>query len=376
MEHLLHTLIAIWVLIYVSEKAEKSNHILLIASGLLLGSIRFEGLLEIGVLSLWLWKGRAWSRGLVLGIAGILPTLILGVYSLEKGWFFLPNSLILKAYGMNVQDTEHVGGYVWSLMMKAANHPHAIAAAFALYLLPEWGVFKNKREKELIYIVLIISVLHFLLARYNHVYRYEAYLMGLSWIVCWKQLASLTETATASALFRFFSKKSALALLILILLFAPFYRSFDSYATGTRAMCNIFDQQVQMARFIQSFYPTETVGVLDIGALAYYSDCKVLDFWGLASMDFATLKLNGMYTPVEIDRVCKEQKAWLAVIYGNKVRHPDWKIARSWALYQNVVCASDTISFVCLNPQKKARLIQNLHDFEKTMPASVRIIKE
>ncbi len=376
MEHILHTLIALIVLDYVYERGRNSEPFWLIVAGLLLGSIRFEGLFEIGVLVLWLWKDKAWSRGCILGFAGLLPTLILGIYAVSKGWFFLPNSLVLKAYGMNVQETGNVLGYFWSLLMKAANHPHAVAAAFALYLLPEWGMYKNKRDKELIYIVLCISVLHFFLARYNHVYRYEAYLMGISWLICWKQISAMPQAKSSGALLRFFRKKISLAFLILILLFSPLNRSAESYAIGTRAMCNIFDQQVQLARFVQQYYPKETVGVLDIGALAYYSDCKILDIWGLASMEFARLKLSGNLDPHLVNKIFENRKAWLAIIYGNNLNHPSWKKVRSWVIYRNAVCSRDTISFICLKPEKEALLIRNLGVFEKTMPRTVRIIPE
>lgn len=376
MEHILHILIALVVLDRVAGHGKNCNPLWLFFWGLLLGSIRFEGLFEIALLVLWLWKDRAWIAGFVLGAGGILPTLILGFYSLEQGWFFFPNSLILKAYGMNVQETGNALGYLWSLMMKAANHPHAMAAGFVLYLLADWKIYRNEREKELIFVVLGISILHFLFARYNHVYRYEAYLMGIAWVVAWNQLSTLSQTVSSSSLFRFFREKASFSLLILVLIFSPLYRSAESYAVGTRAMCNIYDQQVQMARFVQQYYPKETVGVLDIGALAYYSDCRILDIWGLASMEFARLKLSGNLAPDAVNRIFEKHRSWLAVIYGNNLNHPNWRKMRSWVIYRNAVCSRDTISFICLKAEKEKSLLQNIKAFEKKLPASVQVVPE
>jgi hypothetical protein len=376
MEHLVHTLFALWVLFYVFENGTNSNPLKLFFGGLLLGAVRFEAMFEIGLLVLWLWKEKAWFLGFLLGIGGILSWLVLGIYSLEQGWFFLPNSLVLKAYGMNIQETGSFFGYLKSIVFKAANHPHAIASSFSLYLLWEWKIYKNQRDKELIFVALGMSAMHFIFARYNHVYRYEAYLMGISWVVCWKLVSSLSEMKTSKAFLQFFRKKSFLPVLILVMIISPIYRSIDSYAVGTRAMCNIYDQQVQMARFVEKYYPGETIGVLDIGALAFYSDCKIMDIWGLGTMEFAKLKLSGHYLPLKIDSVCKKKGMWLAIVYGIVLDHPDWKKVRSWVISNNAVCSRERITFVCLDPKKEQDLLANLEAFEKNLPVSVKVSPE
>jgi hypothetical protein len=370
MEHLMHTLLAFWLLCICLEEDSPSLFQIALA-GFLLGGIRFEGLFEVEILGLFFFYKKNWKAGLVLGISAAVPFALLGFVSVSKGWFFFPNSLILKAYGMNIQDTGSFWGFLKSWFSKASNNTHAMAAILVLYLLWAKKQFRTEKEKNWILVVMAMSVLHFCLARYNHVFRYEAYLLGLAWIVFFKQICQNPMFNSQKSILNFLRKNPYQLILILLLAFGPVYRSIYSFAVGTRAMTNIFEQQVQMARFIQANYPKEKVGVLDIGALAYYSEARVLDLWGLADMDFARLKLAYRYNPAQIDSICRKKDMWLAVVYGNDIDLADWEKVASWTIYKNSVCSQATISFICLDPRKKEKLLKNLKKFELSLPSKV-----
>jgi hypothetical protein len=113
-----------------------------------------------------------------------------------------------------------------------------------------------------------------------------------------------------------------------------------------------------------------------VGAIAYYSNCKLEDLWGLGTMDFAKLKLQDRYRPAEIDSVCRKLGMEVAIGYGNPIREPGWVKAESWAIQDNRVCARDTVDFYALNPSALNKLEENLKNFRSSLPKSVIVIPE
>jgi len=374
MEHILHTWIALYCLQQVIEIPASLSFLKLILMGAILAGIRYEGLFEGGLLILWLWKNKEYQKGFFLGTGMLIPVCWLGFYSMAQGWFFLPNSLILKGYTMNIQETKDFYGYLLSWISKAANHPHAIVAMLVLYFLWSSPDSKPNENKTWLGIVLGISIVHFVLARYNHVYRYEAYLMALAWVAFWKTTCQTNVTVSFDSLRQILFASPVQSILYLALIISPLYRSVDSYVVGTRAMVNIYDQQVQMARFVKSYYNNETVGAIDIGAVAYYSDAKVLDLWGLADLDIAWLKLKNIYSAEGVARVCKQKNMTMAIGYGKHLDSPEWHRVERWVMPHNVVCSRDTIDFYAFTPKTREELRQNLILFHPRLPVTVRVL--
>jgi len=375
MEHLLHTFIAVGVLALVLEYEDRFPVWTLFPAGFLLASVRYEGLFEGGLIILWLWSRKKWLNGLLLGGGMLLPVSILGFYSMAQGWFFLPNSLVLKAYGMNVQETGSLAGFLLSLLSKAGSYPHCIVAILALYLVKDLKAGKLANHSPWIWIVLLTSISHFLLARYGHVYRYEAYLMGLAWIAFFRSIAGSGFAGDGFEISGWLKKNSFQVMLFSVLIFSPLYRCVESFLNGSKAIVNIYEQQVQTGKFVRQFYNKSCVAAIDVGAIAYYSDCRLIDLWGLGNMEFARLKLENRYRPAEIDSVCRMLGVELAIAYGNPVKEPGWNIQESWAIQDNRVCARDTVDFYSLDPQKGDLLRKNLSEFRPRLPARVLVIK-
>jgi hypothetical protein len=70
--------------------------------GLLTCFIRYEGLFLVGVAGLLLLWKRRFGLAVKLGIISFLPLLCFGVYSILKGSYFLPNSMLLKSDGLQL----------------------------------------------------------------------------------------------------------------------------------------------------------------------------------------------------------------------------------------------------------------------------------
>ena len=374
MEHILHTVIALFCLVLVLEFESNAPHWLFLLSGLLLTSIRYEGLFEGGLLVLWLWRQKKLLKGLVFGMGMMIPVCILGFYSLAQGWLFFPNSLVLKAYGMNILETGSIPGFLHSWLSKAVMYPHCMVAIFSLFLVRNTPGIKKDQNRDWVEIMLMASIAHFMFSRYGHVFRYEAYLMGLSWIVVCKVLVQSGIFNAISIRQRMAEKDIMLILFVPLLLFTPLARSVKSYFDGRMAIVNIYEQQVQTALFVRQYYDDAVVAAIDVGAIAYYSNCRLQDLWGLGNMNFAQLKLQNRYRSAEIDSVCRKLSVEIALTYGYPIRNHGWKKAESWAIQDNRVCARDTVDFFALNLESCQKLRRHLNQFRSRLPEKVIVI--
>ena len=61
--------------------------------------IRYEGLFLVAIACLILAAHRKWAIAFKLGGLAVLPLVIFGIYSIWKGSYFLPNSVLLKSDG-------------------------------------------------------------------------------------------------------------------------------------------------------------------------------------------------------------------------------------------------------------------------------------
>jgi hypothetical protein len=99
-EHVLHLLVSMLFLWFgakaVAGPKSRFNWPL-VGLGFLLTAVRYEGaFLVAAVVLLLLWRRRT-RLGLVLAGAALVPIVAYGIVSVSQGWYFLPNSVLMKA---------------------------------------------------------------------------------------------------------------------------------------------------------------------------------------------------------------------------------------------------------------------------------------
>jgi hypothetical protein len=158
----------------------------------------------------------------------------------------------------------------------------------------------------------------------------------------------------------------ALAFALLLLPLA--LRGTRSLITTPKASHNIYEQQIQMARFIAQYYPDQPIVIQDVGAISYFSDPRVVDLVGLGSPAVARLKLVAAFHGAAVDGVAQGSK--IAIVY-DKMARPLWKKVGSWGIPDNVVCEESRVSFYAIDPEEELRLIASLREFAPLLPATV-----
>lgn len=405
MEHVLQTVLTVGFVFLAAHRlshngADRRRDAGLLLLAPLLTAVRYEGLFPlIAVCLLFLLRGRA-GRALGLGIAGLLPLAMYGLISAHEGWFWLPNSVLLKSRfgdpGMR---------YLIGLMprpmalFQLAERPYLLLlfALASLLLLIRCARIRSDREASLWHPAQLFTFV-FLFATLAHLQsallrplpggfvlwytRYDAYLVVLGLLATTLQVRALA--GDREFLLRAAGMHPALPVLLrayavvltlgAVLVFQP--RAVQSLIRIPPASQNIYAQQCQMARFVKRYYDGQTVALNDIGAVNYRADIRCVDLVGLGSRDVAAAKLAGVYDTQAIAAITAAQRVKIAIVYAPWFRYlgglpGEWKETGRWTLRRNVICGDPTVSFYAVDPGERDRLAAGLRQFAPLLPGDV-----
>lgn len=346
---------------------------------------RYEGLfLLFFVVLLLVIKREIWFS-VFLSVSGVSLMLLYGLLAHFHGWYFLPNSVLLKGQSPDFSDASALMNTVgYRLLEMIGTNPHIMVIYIVVLLCFLLGYKKNKHLwcPSLIGLILFFatSSIHLQFAKVGWFYRYEAYLVCLGLLII---IISLKEYVGQD----FFAKsnqyvwpnKVACSLLVLVFILPLAYRCKKSLENIPGASKNIYEQQYQMGRFLSRYYQDKGVAANDIGAINYLADIHCLDLVGLGNLEVAKSKRNNSYTDQTVKRLMEKYQVECIIIYerwfkNNRMNHigQEWIKVGEWTISDNVVCAGDTICFYTANPGHKDILIQNLQEFSPFLPKEVK----
>jgi hypothetical protein len=354
------------------------------AYGILITGIRYEGIfLAFIVCLLLLWRRRVVAAFLLGGVT-LLPIVLFGIYSLGKGSYFFPNSVLLKSEGAQ----SSVGGIVSFLgtkllpkLVTSGNNDYAAAATqHLLLILPLSGwVFRAQLRRvpmygQMLLVLFVCTVLQLAFASTGWFYRYEAYLMFCSAAL----LAVLIlrfgrEVVEGEGLRRNWLAPACL----LVILFLPLaLRCGSAFAMAPRACQNIYEQQYQTGQFVHRWYRGDAIAVNDIGAVSFFSDADNIDMEGLGNFEVAKRRKAGTRSAGFLDSLVHAKHVDYAVVYqfvyGDSLLHR-WKKVASWTIRNNVVCGSPTVYFYAIDPAKEDGFRKSLEVQEAVLPPGVTV---
>jgi hypothetical protein len=364
----------------------------LIVYGVLVCLIRYEGLFLIGIAGLILIFHRKVGMAFKLGCISVLPLVIFGIYSISKGSYFLPNSVLLKSEDAHLSFSGIIQ-YLDNILVQrltvvrtdnlSAGTPRPgislLATQRLLIILPlSWFLFRKFIRERMAYgyILAILTgctLLQLAFASTGWLYRYEAYL-----IFCSVTMVGVLIYKYGALMIK---QDGIIACLLMVVLFFgllfPFVlRSSAAFSKTSTACINIYQQQYQMGLFLHRYYDQEVIAVNDIGAVSYLTAGRDLDLWGLGNIQVARSRKNKYYTPDFLDSLCKASHAKLAIVYQTWFSDSllnRWTKVASWQIQNNVICGEDRVYFFAVDGIDAPVLKKNLRKFERTLPASVSV---
>jgi hypothetical protein len=252
---------------------------------------------------------KQYKHALITFIIAFLPVVLFGIYSISKGGYFVPNSLLVKG-GSGIINT---GGVYFILKNLLEKFYRFYVPAFCIPIMAilivlifdfidnyhscEDSLFHNLnsiiKKYAHFFVVSAAIFVHSLFAGFGWLYRYEAYLYALLYFSLCMAFRELITGLKTSYCFTPIKTKAFLLISLVCLLPALGVRLISSHSTIKQAGKNIYDQQIQMSRFLHGFYNNANVAANDIGAITYYTGIKLLDLVGLGSNAVLAEKLRG-----------------------------------------------------------------------------------
>jgi hypothetical protein len=353
----------------------------LIVYGLLACAIRYEGAFLVGIVCVWLLFKRRVKSAFLLGFLCALPIFIFGLYSIYKGSYFLPNSVLLKSEGAQLTPGGVVS-FLFNVVVEKLTISLAgiatVAAQHLLVLLPLTYLFfagHLTRSNRYTYILVILTAATFLqvtLAQTGWFYRYEAYLMLASVVV----LGILLYQYGAEVAGRVRQRPVVMVFLLFVLFLPMVVRAAAAFRKAPTACMNVYGQQYQMGKFLHRYYDDSVVAANDIGAISFFKKEKNLDLWGLANIEVARSRKNNRWTPEFLDSLSRRDKASVAVVFDSWFSDSllvRWNKVATWTIPDNVICGDSVVSFYAIQPGGVPYLRESLEDYQKQLPPGVTV---
>lgn len=340
---------------------------------------RYEGLFFVAPAFLILAAQRKWKPAFAIGLGAAIPVCSYAAFSLAHSGYWLPHSVALK--GAQTR-SESIAGTVWDLLQRA--RLNSVDGPWLVLLLIAVGAAflslagrKRSRAAVPLALVLCAGCLHLCTAGVGRMSRYEDYLIGAGIIAVGCAFPAIVKQ-TAGPRFT-----------VLWILFCAAGTSLLLRAAVPAVLLPacaraIYTQQVQMARFVRTYYPNASVAANDVGAISYYSDIHCLDVVGLASSDVFFARRNGIYTTEYLQRLTAAQHVQIAIVYDSwfSPERPDligiavppqWVRVARWSLPQMLQQGDKTVSFYAVAPGEAEHLRAALLQFEPTLPKGVTV---
>jgi hypothetical protein len=224
-------------------------------------------------------------------------------------------------------------------------------------------------------IFILTTLLHVQFAGVGWFYRYEAYLVAMGIIALTLSSNELGVREIGLNVMKNISfKPECIITWLIILLTLPLFliRAAKSLVETPAAAHERYIEHVLPGFFLKENPQYSPVVVNDVGAISYYSDVKILDIYGIASIEPIIYRKKG-YDASDVREWANRQGAVLAYlqIQWREVypRIPDeLKVVEEWRISENVVFGDTIFTWYCIKPGYEPRLRKDLKDFSKRLP--------
>jgi hypothetical protein len=381
MEHTLHLLLVLAFLHVATDTLAKQKSpswgLMLLTSFMV--SVRYESLFLIAVACLLFLLSRQVTAAIRLGLAAAAPVVLFAAISVLNGCYWLPHSIALKGLSVNsvTRTPIEIVRHFEFCLVRAPYLGVLLVMIVVLLTIPQ--VLADRRTRSMLVIIFGGILLHLALADVGWVYRYEAYLIGA------------TIATIAYAIQHLRTSRDQLAI-VLLLVFATIgswmlaQRTVEAERTFPERSAAVYDQQVQMARFLTRFENGASVAANDVGAINYYADIDCLDLVGLGDREIFWLKHRKNYTTSALTKLAADRKIRIAVVYDSwfsflpkdQFSGPplptSWIRVVRWHTPYGEYLGGDTVSFYAANPVEAANLKSSLALFAPSLPPDVEVL--
>jgi hypothetical protein len=315
--------------------------------------VRYENGVVSVVALLWLIRHRRYAAFTILSLLTLLPLAAFSLFLHSQGLSWLPSSVQAKSVSLFGGSSSLLANIAVNL-----NHRQALALLFGGVLMVY--VVTTGKNKTLPLLTLLAILVHFGLGRFGWWDRYEVYILAF---------------VSFMLIFLFQDRLARLNRWLILVGFFIIFLPYMLNVLYTPLGCNnIYQQQHQMARFVQQEWP-EPVAVNDLGWVAFSNTTPILDLWGLASPQVLKLR-RADRSGAWMDSLAQAHQVRLAMIYEAyfPLLPEKWTCVGKLFLGRRKVTADQpVVGFYATHPQDVAALHDRLSHFMSSLPPGVRL---
>ncbi|MGE8553558.1 MAG: hypothetical protein ACN6OB_06435 [Chryseobacterium jejuense] len=350
---------------------------------LLMGLVRFESMFYFVILAFMFVLVRKWKEALFILLLGFIPIIAFCAYNYQQDGYFFPNSVVVK--GTKLSLDANILGQLKVILLdnlllnisfyKIGIFPLLLCLVFIYRESKVKTVKEIWRDNFLLIVFSLLMICHAMFADLKGHLRYEAYILTGFCMVLIPRCKELFFNLTA-----YIKKEKLVILLIAANVFLMLYKCWVAHHIMSNGGKNIYEQQVQSAKFLHQFYNTSKVVANDIGAISYFTNIHLLDIAGLGSVE--TIHFNENKKGFDqkfgnfLSKYCLDHQYDIAVVYEGWLQGyvPSyWKKAGTLKIEDKITVARLEVSIYSIDAKNLEELKQNIKKFNWNKNVTVTI---
>lgn len=352
---------------------------------LLMGVVRFESMFYFVILAFMFALTRKWREALFVVLLGFIPIIAFCAFNYQQDGYFFPNSVVVK--GTKLSLDSHILEQLKVILLdnlllnisfyKIGIFPLLLCIVFIYRDLRTKTLKEVLHSNFLLIVFSLVMLCHAMFADLKGHLRYEAYILTGFCMVLIPRCKELFFNFTD-----YIKKEKLVSLLIAANVFLMIYKCWAAHPIMNNGGKNIYEQQVQSAKFLHQFYNTSKVVANDIGAVCYYTDIHLLDIAGLGSVE--TIQFNENKRSFDqkfgdfLSKYCVDHQYDIAVVYEGWLQGyvPSyWKKAGTLKIEDKITVARLEVSVYSINGKNLDELKQNIKKFNWNKNVTVTVIE-
>lgn len=373
MEHVLHVFlftVNIFCLSNLKSRAAVSGFYI---SLLLMGLVRFESMFYFVILAAVFMGIKKWGEALAVLLTGFIPIAVFCYFNEQHTGYLFPNSVVVKGTLISFNSDFFHQLKIIVINNLLLNISFYKVGVFPVLMSLVFMVrdFKNRNFSEviirnlLLIVLSLLMVCHAMFADLKGLFRYEAYLMAGFPMALIPRVKGFLEDFK-----NYIRYERLISGLIFINILLLAYKLFFAHLMLDNGGKNIYEQQIQSARFLNTYYNRSKVVANDIGAITYYTDIHLLDIAGLGSKETIPFNQNkkkaDKYFKQFLSRYTIDNSYDIAVIYDPWLEGQipsNWKKAAVLKITNPVTVAREEVSVYSVNQRNLRLLKENIRKF-------------
>lgn len=337
--------------------------------GALMTFTRYENSFIVVAVGGLLLLRKRFSAFVIIGAVSAAPLVLFGLYAVNHGGLFIPNSIQIKVRDNYKQLLN--GGLA---MLEVAASISGLIVVSIFILLDKLRKKETGRTVYILGIFVISGLFHSVFGGFGWFYRYEAYMIVLGafhlLIIFFDWYRNRKPVESRSYLL--------VGIMAVLFTFNLPLRGMNALRNYIRSTYNIYEQQYQMGLFVKEYYDGKAIAANDIGAISYLADVQMIDLWGLGNNEVTLARKDHYWNDAFLDTLVHKKNASIAIIYDSwftPALYANWQKAGTWEVSYSFMLGDTKVSFYAVDPAEAEKLRANLKAFRKKLPGDI-VVKE